>query len=201
MAGLLLAMLVLAVSDAVVLHAARMQAAGFDESVRLAVHSLASPALTLAMRILTWLGATVTLIGLALATAVLLRRRGLRHRAWLPLLALVLGEALTEITKLLVRRPRPDPFFGLRAPESWSFPSGHSLNSMFAYLVFGAALLPLIESPRARQLVLFLSIAVPLLIGLTRVYLGVHWPTDVLTGWVAGGCAAAGLIRAGRELN
>ena len=188
LAGFLLAVLVLAGSDAVILHALRAPAAWFDQTVRMEVHAWATPALTLAMRILTWLGATVTLPVCALAASVGLWRRGFRQRASIPPLAVALAELLTESTKYVVRRPRPEPFFGLRAPDSWSFPSGHSLDSMLCYLVFAAALQPLIGS-RYR-----LAVAIALMVGLTRVYLGVHWPTDVLTGWAAGACAAAGLI-------
>jgi len=188
LAGFLLAVLVLAGSDAVILHALRAPAAWFDQTVRMEVHAWATPALTLAMRILTWLGATVTLLVCALAASVGLWRRGFRQRASIPPLAVALAELLTESTKYVVRRPRPEPFFGLRAPDSWSFPSGHSLDSMLCYLVFAAALQPLIGS-RYR-----LAVAIALMVGLTRVYLGVHWPTDVLTGWAAGACAAAGLI-------
>jgi len=193
--GLLLAVLVLAISDAVVLHALRGPAASFDQTVRMDVHALASAPLTIAMRILTWLGATITLVVAGFAAAAVLWRRGLRQRACIPPLALALACALTQIAKHVVRRPRPEPFFGLHTPESWSFPSGHSLNSTLCWLVFAAALSPLI-GPRYR-----LAIAIALIVGITRVYLGVHWPTDVLTGWAAGACAAAGLIRASRVLR
>lgn len=199
--GLLLAVLVLAASDAMVLHVLRGSAAEFDNAVRLAVHSFASPPLNLAMQALTWMGAPVTLIGLTLGVAALLWRWGLRHRAWLPPVALALAEALTEPAKYLVRRPRPEPWFGLHAPESWSFPSGHSLDSMLCYLACGAALLPLLGSRGERVALMAICIAMPLLIGTSRIYLGVHWPTDVLTGWVAGACAALGLIRAGQAVR
>ena len=199
--GLLLAALVLAASDATVLHVLRGPAADFDDTVRLGVHSLASPLLTLAMRALTWMGAPVTLIGLVLGLAALLWRWGLRQRAWLPPVALALAEALTEPAKYLVRRPRPEPWFGLHAPESWSFPSGHSLDSTVCYLACGAALLPLIGARSERVALMAICTAMPLLIGISRIYLGVHWPTDVLTGWVAGACAALGLIRAGQAVR
>ena len=220
--GLSAAVLVLLVSDWVVLHAWRGPAADFDETVRMGVHSLATPPLTMAMRILTWLGSPVPLIALALGSFCILRRR-LGHGAWLPPIALGLAEALTESAKYLVRRPRPEPFFGIKPLESWSFPSGHSLDSMCFYLVLGAAMWRLrrplwppgrlwssagrrpATPPQPEGLphpgsgtiaVMALAVAIALLIGFTRVYLGVHWPTDVLTGWAAGACAGTGLIRA-----
>ncbi|MGH9584852.1 MAG: phosphatase PAP2 family protein, partial [Bryobacteraceae bacterium] len=82
---------------------------------------------------------------------------------------------------------------------SWSFPSGHTLDSTTCYLVFAVVLLTLARSRLSRGFILVISIALPLMIGFTRIYLGVHWPTDVLAGWVAGFCLATGFIASHRR--
>jgi membrane-associated phospholipid phosphatase len=192
LAGLLGAVAIISISDLVVLYAFPGQAAAFDQAVRLAVHSIAAPGVTGALRLLTWLGAPVVLAALGLAAFFVLRAQ--RRAAWLPLAALAACFVVTETAKWIVRRPRPAPWFGLATPETWSFPSGHSLNSMVCYVAFAAAL-----APRSRWR--WAAVALAVTIGFTRIYLGVHWPTDVLTGLSAGACLAAGLVRAARSIT
>ena len=188
LAGLTAAILIVTVSDLVVFHAVPGRAADFDLTARLVVHSMATPWLTDVIRVLTWLGSSWVLGGLALILFFRLRSRGLHRRAWLPPAAFAAAELLTETAKFVVRRPRPEAWFGLATPETWSFPSGHSLNSMACYIAFAAAL-----APRSRWR--WFAVALAALIGFSRVYLGVHWPIDVITGWTAGACLAAGLVR------
>ncbi len=170
------------------------QAADFDRTVLLMVHSLSSPGLTLAIRTLTWLGSAIGLCCLAAALFLLLWRRGFHRQAWFTLAAIAAGEAVTEATKLLVRRQRPESWYDIH-PGTWSFPSGHALESMFCYLVFWAATAPLLSSSARRTALLIACLATSMLVGFTRIYLSVHWPTDVLTGWIAGACLATGVIR------
>lgn len=100
---------------------------------------------------------------------------------------------LSEATKALVARPRP-ALIPYLIPEPWnaSFPSGHAICSMAIYLCFGLLIGRVL--PRAvGWLPPLLGVALALAIGLTRPYLGVHYPTDVLAGWLAGvGCALIG---------
>lgn len=180
--------LVLLIAAALIIVHARP----FDSSVRAAVHSCSTPALTNTVRALTWLGSSWILIPLAMLASALLRR-------WFPLFAIMLAEVLTESVKLTVRRHRPEPWFHLPTPGTWSFPSGHSLNSMVFYPVLAALLLPLIRSRVLRVMVIAVAALLPLLLGFTRMYLGVHWPSDVLSGWIAGACVAAGCIRGVRR--
>jgi len=200
LAGLAAAVLVLAASDVIVLHAFSAAAAHFDQAVRLAVHSVASRPLTEAVKLLTWLGSTWVLAALALSVSWFLWRSGNRRLARFPVTALALSEALTEITKLIVRRYRPAPWFGIPPLETWSFPSGHSLNSTVCCVVAAAVLVRVVRAGALRPWLGIAAIALPLLIGLTRIYLCVHWPTDVLTGWIAGACLAAGLVQAAGEV-
>jgi undecaprenyl-diphosphatase len=189
-----LAVLVLVLSDLTAFHWLRGGAAHFDAAVRAGVHSEASPPLTEACEAITWLGTWPVLPALAIALFLALWQRGRKDLAWFPLAALGAASALLEVTKEIVRRIRPHPWFGLHTPTSWSFPSGHALDSTTCYLVFAAVLITLIRSHLLRAIVIAFAIALPLMIGFTRVYLGVHWPTDVLAGWVAGFCLATGLI-------
>jgi undecaprenyl-diphosphatase len=158
------------------------------------MHSIEIPPLTRASNVLTWLGSAIMLPIVAIVSAALLRSRGLRYCAWFPIAAIAMAELLTETAKLIVRRPRPQPWFAMHT-DPWSFPSGHSLDSMTCYAVCGAALLSLIPSRAYRAAFAAFCATLPIAIGLSRIYLGVHWPTDVLAGWLAGACLAAGFIR------
>jgi undecaprenyl-diphosphatase len=97
------------------------------------------------------------------------------------------------VLKELFRRPRPIlavPLIDL--PVSWSFPSGHAFDSAVVYLTLAAIVSRLTKARSIAGCAWALAIALTLLIGLTRVYLGVHYPTDVLAGWIAGSAWALG---------
>lgn len=114
----------------------------------------------------------------AIATFFLLWRR--RWSAGLLLVAVVLGERLlVDGLKDWVGRARPELE---NLPSSLAYPSGHSANSMTAFLAVALVALP---SPLRRTGV-FMAIALSILIGLTRIVLGVHWPSDVIGGWALG---------------
>lgn len=193
--GLVSSALFLALFDLTAFHAFPAAATRVDLLIRAAVHSIAAQPLTAASIFVTWLGSTPVLACIALALFLVLRDRIPRFEAALPVMAVACAELVGEAAKFIVSRPRPHSWFGLHDPQSWSFPSGHSLDSTVCYLVFGALLLPLIQSRTPRACVAGLAFALPLIIGLTRIYLGMHWPTDVLAGWIAGLCLAGGLVR------
>ena len=193
--GLLCAALSLALFDLIAFHAFPAETRRFDLLVRTATHSFSSAWLTASASFITSFGSTPVLAALALALFFVLHRRIARYQALLPLLAIACAEVVAQITKLIVKRTRPHPWFGVHDLQSWSFPSGHALDSAVCYVVFAASLLQLVRSRTWRIAVAVLGVILPFLVGLTRVYLGVHWPTDVLAGWIAGACLAAGLIR------
>jgi undecaprenyl-diphosphatase len=87
--------------------------------------------------------------------------------------------------KLLFYRPRPEPFFGLASPITHSFPSGHAMVSCCFFGVL-AMILAAREPSRARRISIFAAAAILVaLMGFSRVYLGFHYPTDVLAGYAA----------------
>ena len=104
---------------------------------------------------------------------------------WLVLIAVVGGQVLSTTLKYFIDRPRPMIVPHLSQVYTTSFPSGHSMMSAVVYLTLGSLLG---SSSAARAQVLLLSVAMLLtfLVGVSRVYMGVHWPTDVLAGWTAG---------------
>jgi len=96
------------------------------------------------------------------------------------------GMLLGAMLKLLFNRARPDLVPQLVDVHTSSFPSGHAMNSAIVYLTLGALLARAQESRARRVYVLSVAIALTLAVGMSRVYLGVHWPSDVLAGWIVG---------------
>lgn len=124
-------------------------------------------------------GAAFTLPMAALAAVFLLIRR---HFARAVILVVtVLGERLL-VDGLKEWLGRPRPLDGEYSIGSMAFPSGHAANSMTVYLAIAILTVP----PAYRQSAIFMAVILSLTIGLTRIFLGVHWPSDVIGGWVLG---------------
>ena len=145
-----------------------------------------------AFRDFTGLGGVGVLSLLTLAILGYLWLRGMRRAALYVLLAIGGGLLVSLALKAGFQRPRPDLISHGSLVQTASFPSGHSMLSAIVYLT-GGALLALVHEGRAMRFYLIACAAVAtILVGISRVYLGVHWPTDVLAGW-AGGTAWASL--------
>lgn len=111
---------------------------------------------------------------------------GKRRMALFTCGAIASGGLLVTILKLAFNRPRPDLVPHLVSVSTSSFPSGHSMMAAMTYLTLGA-LVARAQNRKILKAYSILSAALPaFLVGLSRVYLGVHWPTDVLAGWAAG---------------
>jgi undecaprenyl-diphosphatase len=142
----------------------------------------AHPQLTSSAAILTQLGSVYATLGLALLACIILAART-QCRAAIALAAIVLIERLSvDGMKLLAGRPRPDLELPALVPGSFSFPSGHSANSMAAFVAIALIAVP----QRWRGAALAAAIPISIIVGLTRIVLGVHWPSDVIGGWAWG---------------
>ncbi len=165
----------------------------FDETILLAMRSsidLADPIgpgwLEEIGRDVTALGGIAVLVMIVLATVgfLLLQRK---HGAalWL-LLATASGMLLSTVLKMGFNRPRPDLVPHGSIVYTASFPSGHSLMAAVVYLTIGTLLMRVQPRRRLKLYLLSIAILVTMLVGVSRIYLGVHWPTDVLAGWTIG---------------
>jgi undecaprenyl-diphosphatase len=157
----------------------------FDGFVREALHARASPSLTAFMRGVTQLGSPTFLLSMtALLAGVLAYIR--RRRATIVLvIAVGGGVALDELLKLLFHRPRPEAFFDYPLPTTFSFPSGHAVSSACFYGVAAAVLTARIQSRYQKAVVWAAAGLMAALIGVSRIYLGVHYPSDVVAGYCA----------------
>jgi undecaprenyl-diphosphatase len=165
----------------------------FDIAVLLALRNPADPADPLGpgwvqelMRDVTAFGAVGILAALTVAVAVYLWLIGKRGSMWLVLVSVAGGQAASTLFKLGFDRPRPELVPHGAITYTSSFPSGHAMMAAVTYLTL-AVLLARVE-PRRTLKIYFLTVAVivTFAVGVSRVYLGVHWPTDVLAGWAAG---------------
>ena len=157
----------------------------FDEATRAAIHQLASPLLTTIMRWISFAGSTLALtIGTII---VVVRFAMLKWGREAKLFAITMvGAGLLNITlKLAFKRPRPVPFFNLTAPETYSFPSGHALTSACFFGALAAILTARVKSRRFRIITWVVCTLMFVLIGFSRIYLGVHHTTDVIAGFAA----------------
>lgn len=139
-----------------------------------------------AARDLTSLGGYTILM---LVTAIVSSYLGLvrkHHASQLLLVAAVGGLGVMHLLKAVANRPRPDLVSQLAYDNSASFPSGHAMMSAVVYLTLGAMLTRLVECRRVKMFVMSVALLLSFVIGASRIYLGVHYPTDVLAGWSAG---------------
>src|SRR5215208_7933292 len=122
----------------------------FDEATRAAVHQLASPLLTAIMRGFSFVGSTIALTAGTIFVVIRFVMRKWKREAKLFALTMI-GAGLLNITlKLAFKRPRPAPFFNLSPPETYSFPSGHSLTSACFFGALAAILTARVKSRRVR---------------------------------------------------
>lgn len=137
-------------------------------------------------RDVTALGGVAVLVGMTVAVAGYFALRRKFHVVVLLFVATVGGTLLNTGLKQIIGRERP-PAEGRMVNEiSHSFPSGHAMMSATVYLTLGTILARLSKSWAAQVYFLSLAIVVTVLVGVSRVYLRVHWPTDVIAGWSAG---------------
>jgi undecaprenyl-diphosphatase len=188
----LLAGLVLAFGAVAGLVAAGDTAA-FDRLVLLALRDSADPARLIgppwaaeAARDITSLGSTIVLIAISAIVPGYLTLTGRRAAALAVVLSTGGGLGLAILAKLVFARARPDVVPHAVEVFTLSFPSSHAMLSAAAYLTLGGMLARTSTDRRVRIYVMSVAVTLALAIGASRVYLGVHWPSDVLAGWCLG---------------
>lgn len=171
---------------------------GLDERLMLALRTpgdvsdpLGPPWFESTMRDITSLGGSTVLFMLVFVIAGYLALTGRRRLALLALASPAGGAVLANVTKLMFDRPRPDLVSHGVEVATLSFPSQHAMMSAVVYLTLGALAARLHTDRRVKIFVMSAAMLMTALVGITRVYFGVHWPTDVLAGWALGAAWAA----------
>ena len=145
-----------------------------------------------AMRDITALGSAPALVIAVLAVFGFLALA----KAWRPAVFILVasggGLFVSSLLKYTIDRPRPDLVPHGNLIYTSSFPSGHSMMSAVVYFTLAALVTRLIERRRLKGYALGVAMTLTLLIGVSRIYLGVHWPSDVMAGWAAGAAWALG---------
>lgn len=144
-----------------------------------------------AARDVTGLGGTTVLAFVTFAVVIFLFMVRKSASALFVIFATIGGLFLSNLLKYLFERPRPDLVPHATEVYTASFPSGHAMLSAVTYLTLGALLARFQPSRRVKGFFLSLAVILTLAVGASRVYLGVHWPTDVLAGWCIGAAWAA----------
>jgi undecaprenyl-diphosphatase len=137
-------------------------------------------------RDLTALGGIAVLGLFTLAVAGFLVMTRQFAAMWLVIVATAGGLTLSSTLKYLVDRDRPNLGEHYSVVYTSSFPSGHSMMAAVVYLTLGSLLMRLVRRRRVKLYFLLVAMILTFLVGVSRVYMGVHWPTDVLAGWTAG---------------
>ncbi|ESZ61307.1 phosphatase PAP2 family protein [Mesorhizobium sp. C120A] len=165
----------------------------FDTEILLAFRKVGQPDVPVgpawlegAMRDITSLGSSSVLVLIVTAVIVYLLLIRRPRTALLIFVAVAGGQLLSTLLKAGIDRPRPDLVSHLANETSLSFPSGHAMLSAVTYLTLGSLAARFLPGRTTKIYVLSLAVLVTLLVGVSRVFLGVHWPSDVLAGWCAG---------------
>ncbi len=168
------------------------ETANFDLAVRSWIHEFASPAMTRAMTAVSTLGYKILIAELLVAIIVFLYLRWRRAAGWLAV-TMAGALALDLALKYAFHRARPQVFFGAE-PHSYSFPSGHALCSFCFYVVMAGLIAARVRSLMLRIAVGVLAAMMVIAIGVSRVYLGMHYPSDVLAGYLAAAVWVSALL-------
>ncbi|MGO4495431.1 phosphatase PAP2 family protein [Paenibacillus sp. 2RAB27] len=161
--------------------------AQFDSSVISSIQGLERPWLTSVMKIFTFIGSTPVVVVISIV-CLFLFFKFLHHRQELVLfLILVAGTAILNlILKMIFQRERPS-LHRLIQETGYSFPSGHSMEAFALYAALAFLLWRHVPTRRGRTIVILISILMILMIGISRIYLGVHYPSDVVGAYFASG--------------
>ncbi len=169
----------------------------FDETVLMAMREpgdrsnpVGSGRMGEVARDLTALGGVTVLTIITLVSFGVASFSGRTKLGWLGVTAVLAGTVATSLLKHGYNRPRPEIFEHGSWVYTASFPSGHSMMSAVVYLTLGILVARIQPRRAVRWFIVSISVMLTLLVGLSRIYLGVHWPTDVAGGWMLGGAWA-----------
>ncbi|PYS99766.1 MAG: hypothetical protein DMF63_09680 [Acidobacteria bacterium] len=183
--GFVLAALVLAGIGWTVTGPYREYPLGFDNAIRNAIRQMRSPMWATLFLTVTKLGSTVYLAIIGCVAGIIF----LFMRWFRPLLVLILvmsGQAaLHHGFKWLIARPRPSALMTYPTAESFSYPSGHAVASLCLYFTIAWYVAATTDNSALKVIITILTAVLVFLIGMSRVYIGIHYPTDVLAGFLA----------------
>lgn len=184
--GLTLSLALLAFLRLAEAVAGEAELARFDVALAQALHADATPAGIRVLRTLTEFGSGIGLavIVAAITVALVVHRERLLALGWV--VANAVGGLLNGALKLLYQRPRPSFADPVLVAEGWSFPSGHAMGTFVFSGMLVYVLLRRVRAPAARLAIVAAGLLWTLAIGFSRIYLGVHYFSDVLAGYAAG---------------
>jgi len=173
--------------------------ASFDSSIRYTMRQIQSPMWTQLFLAVTRLGSTVVLIVIGCVAGIVF----IALRWFRPLLVLIVvmaGQAaLHHGFKLLFARPRPPSLINYPTVESFSFPSGHAVSSLCLYGTLAWIIATSLENSAAKVGIAIFAAVLIFLIGMSRVYIGVHYPTDVVAGFAGAAIWTAAVLSIDRK--
>lgn len=199
LAGFVLAALVLGALGWLVTGPFREYPLALDSAIRTAIRQMRSPMWASLFLTFTKLGATVYLALIGCAAGIIF----IFMRWFRPLVLLILvmsGQAaLHHGFKWLIARPRPPAMINYPPVENFSYPSGHAVASLCLYFTIAWVAASQIENVSLKIVVWILAAILVFLIGMSRVYIGIHYPTDVLAGWLAAAVWTAAVLSIDRR--
>ena len=157
----------------------------FDETIRAFVHGISTEWLTGFMNFVTILGSTLFLSIVFICVFIISFLIKWKRAAVLLTVTMIGAVILNFVLKVSFARARPVPFFDTPLPASYSFPSGHALYAFCFYGMLSWLVAAHIRESSVKILIWVLAVMIILLIGLSRIYLGVHYPSDVIAGYAS----------------
>jgi undecaprenyl-diphosphatase len=197
--GFTLAALVIAALGWLMTGPYRGLVTGFDGNIRYAMRHMQSPMWTSLFLTVTNLGSTLYLVIIGCIAGIAF----LAFRWFRPFLLFVIAmagqAALHHGGKWLIARPRPSALINYRTAEGFSFPSGHALSALCMYGLIAWIVTRQIETPAVKVGIAIFAIVLIFLIGLSRVYIGIHYPSDVLAGFLGAAIWTGSIISVDRR--